>query len=131
MNCEIEQVNRRPAAESDARPVQSVPVRRPAYRTVRGEHTWEVLVDLPGVKREAVELKLEDGVLKLDARRELPTAENRKALHREVIDLRYVLRLEIGSQFDAAAVRAKNENGVLRIVLPVAEAARPLAIAVE
>lgn len=131
MKCEIEPTQSATPAEARKMDPETVPARRPAYRTVRGDHSWEVFVDLPGVKREAVDLQLEDGVLKLEARRELPAADGRKELHREIPSLRYALRLEIGSQFDPSGVTAKAENGVLRIVLPVAEAAKPLAIAVE
>lgn len=131
MNCEIEPVKQQVPAEAEVRRSASLPVRRPAYRTIRSEHSWEVLVDLPGVSRDGIELKVEDGILKLDARREAPAIENRTVVHREVVDLRYLLRLEIGSQFDPGAVRAKSEDGILRVVLPIAEAAKPVAIPVD
>lgn len=83
-----------------------------------------VVAELPGFSKEGITVQLENGVLAIAAERALK--EGDKAQRAQV-------RRELNVPEDVAAekVGAKLENGLLRITLPKAEAAKPRTIAVN
>jgi HSP20 family protein len=106
-------------------------VRRPRYRIDSTPEHHTVQVDLPGVTKESVQLAVEEGLLTLKAARHTATPESWKALHRELSDADYELRLKLNDRVDDQALTANLDDGVLTIVLPVKEAVRPRAIPIQ
>jgi HSP20 family protein len=106
-------------------------VRRPRYRIDSTAEHHTVRVDLPSVTKESVQLALEEGLLTLKAARHTAVPESWKALHRELSDADYELRLKLNDRVDDQALTANLEDGVLTIVLPVKEAVRPRAIPIQ
>lgn len=93
---------------------------------------WVVLVDMPGVDEKGVELKLEDGVLFLTGRPAVETRSETTALLTERASGVYRRRLALGeSAVDTDQIRAVMKNGVLRVTLPKASAARTHRIPVQ
>lgn len=108
------------------------PVARPHYRVRSGTERHEVEVDLPGIPRDEVDIRVEDDVLSVETRRSTPEVPaGRKALYRELREPDYRLRLQLNVAVDVEKVTARTRDGVLRIELPVAETARPRVIPVE
>ncbi len=105
--------------------------RRPRYQIETTSEAHTVRVELPGVVKEDVRLNLEDGVLSLSAARSRVVPEAWKPLHRELSDAGYELRLRLNDHVDEARLSATLEDGVLTLTLPVKEAAKPRAIAVQ
>lgn len=99
----------------DSRPEQD---RQPAFRAdirVQGD-SYLLEADLPGLRKEDIDLHLQDGVLTITAVREKPAAED-TYLCRERPMGRFVRAFDVsGIQEDA--IRAAYENGVLTLVLP-------------
>ncbi|MGE9271441.1 MAG: Hsp20/alpha crystallin family protein [Verrucomicrobiales bacterium] len=73
-------------------------------RIYEEEDSWTLEIDLPGVSKDKLGLKVEDRVLRLDGRRE------------DSQELRY--RLPLGEEVDIEAISASLDLGVLRIHLP-------------
>ncbi|MGP1346220.1 MAG: Hsp20/alpha crystallin family protein [Phycisphaerales bacterium] len=87
--------------------------------------------EIPGFRLEDIEVLATEDALTLRGRRELRGPEGGTALRleRSVREFDRTLRLPI--QIDPDGVRASLVNGVLRVSMPVARAARPRRIAIE
>ncbi|MGF1530128.1 MAG: Hsp20/alpha crystallin family protein [Puniceicoccaceae bacterium] len=137
MNCEIQKQepvatqNPETTLATEARVQSALVTRRPAYRVAKVDNAFRVEVDLPGVDREAIALRVEAGVLKVSAAREFKVADLRTTLVREIPDVEFSLNLELKVSIDEGKVTARLENGTLKILLPLAEAALPRSIAIE
>ena len=88
--------------------------------------------DVPGVDPSAIEITLDDGVLTLSGARE-KAVEHKDAESRRVERLsgRFLRRFTLPDTVDAEGVKASGKHGVLEIVIPKREAAKPRKIAVN
>ena len=111
--------------------VESRPARRPRYQIENSPEAHTVKIELPGVVKEAVQLNLEDGILHLSAQRTSTVPETWKPLHRELSDIGYELRLKLNDRVDEAGLTANLTDGILTLILPVKEAAKPRSITVQ
>ena len=88
--------------------------------------------DVPGVDPNAIEITLEGGVLTLSGSRE-------KAVEQKGVESRrierttgtFLRRFTLPESVDADNVKASNKHGVLAIVIPKREAAKPRKISVN
>ncbi len=103
---------------------------KPAYRVSRDEHAFSVRVYLPGVAREAVTLSVDNRLLTIEAERGDNVNADWKPVFEERDRSGYLLQLKLSPEVDSANIKASVENGVLTLVLPVAEAAKPRTIEV-
>ncbi|MBC3193187.1 Hsp20/alpha crystallin family protein [Pseudonocardia sp. C8] len=97
-------------------------------------HGDEFLVefDLPGIDPDAVELSVERNTLTVRAeRRPTATEDGIEWVASERAYGVYSRQLFLGENLDTDNIRASYDAGVLRIRIPVAEAAKPRTIAVE
>lgn len=105
----------------------------PRYTTRQiDEHTWELGIALPGVKRDDVSVSLEDNELEILAHRRDVTPEKWRPLQvGRPAPSNYRLELTLGIEVDPERISAKLEDGILTLRLPVSEAARPRRITIE
>jgi HSP20 family molecular chaperone IbpA len=90
-----------------------------------------IVADLPGVRSGDVELRVDNGVLTLEAKR-LPNAEGESpALVREVREADFAATYRIPAGVDAGAIAAETKNGTLVVHLPKAAAAKARKIVVR
>jgi HSP20 family protein len=91
-----------------------------------------VLVELPGVTQDQIQVEINEGVLTIRGERSPDPAFRRDQLHR--MERRYgafCRRLNLPSVVDPEGVRATYRDGVLEIRLPKREESTPRTIAVE
>lgn len=100
----------------------------PALNLWEDADRFVVEAELPGVKPEAVDIQVVDGVLTLKASRETPDAAY---LRRERMSGAFVRSIELPAGVDADRVEAALRDGILTITLPKAEAAKPRRIPVK
>ena len=88
-----------------------------------------VLADLPGVTREGLCVEVEQGILTIEGRvaRDTPG----RVLRREFTLVPFFRQFRITEAIDTGRIRAALKNGVLRLDLPKAEAAKPRRVPVE
>ena len=77
-----------------------------------------VVVDLPGVDRDGIDVQVEQGLLSIRARRGLARSEGARALLTEIDEGGFSRRYRIGEGVDPAAIRAEYLHGVLTVSLP-------------
>lgn len=122
----------KPTPKPSSTPVRRVE-REPRYTARQiDEHTWELGVALPGVKREDVTVSLEDNDLEIVAQRHSSVPESWRQIHvAQAAPHVYRLELTLAIDVDPERISAKLEDGILTLRLPVSEAARPRRIAVS
>ena len=102
--------------------------RTPALDVVESDQAYTVTLDLPGVAKESVKLQVQDNVLTLEAR---PSHRIQgQALHQEFSLVNFERQIPIPETYNAEQIKAELTQGVLRLHLPKAEAAKPKQITV-
>lgn len=104
---------------------------KPRYSVNGRKDSYEVRVELPGVRKDGIHVNLDKDVLSIRAERKPIAGEGWKTLHRELREFDYGLRLKLNAPVNESALSAKLEDGVLVLSLPVKEAAKPRTIAVQ
>lgn len=104
---------------------------KPSYDVSFDDHTYTVEVILPGVAKEGVEVAIEEDFLTITGHRQPILNPAWKALHQEIPQADYRLKLQLNVFINADQIKAVTENGILTVTLPVAEEAKPRQIAVE
>jgi HSP20 family molecular chaperone IbpA len=89
-----------------------------------------IVADVPGVRGDGFELRVENDTLTLDARRD-SEGEKWPALAREYEEVDYSATFRIPAGIDAGAITAETRNGTLSVRLPKAAAAKPRKISVR
>lgn len=125
--------NRTPASAdaSAGTRLDSVPTVRPAYEIKETADAFGLVVHLPGVAREDLEITAEDEVIRIAGRRGWKRPESWTPLYRESTDAPYELTLGHDHAIDLDRVHAELKDGVLRASLPKIEAIKPRKIAVS
>jgi HSP20 family protein len=87
-------------------------------------------LDLPGVNRESIDLDVERNVLTVRAERVARNGDW-EALASERPRGQFSRQLVLGDNLDLEKIEATYDDGVLRLLVPVAEKAKPRKIAVQ
>ncbi|WGW11386.1 Hsp20/alpha crystallin family protein [Saxibacter everestensis] len=86
--------------------------------------------ELPGIDPGSVDVDVDGQQLTIRAEKNLRTTEGVKWLVRERQNGSFVRQLTLGQGIDTEAISAHYENGVLNVILPVSERAKPRKIAI-
>jgi HSP20 family protein len=105
--------------------------RRPHYEVTSDDNGYDVLVYMPGVSREGATVTLEKGTLSVEGQFTRETPDSWRPLLRELPGSAYRLQLRLNVEVAEDGIVATSEDGVLKVRLPIAEAAKPRVIAVE
>ena len=93
---------------------------------------YRVRIDLPGVRSEDIEVKIENETLTVQATRATEVrSDDESFLRSERSHGAFRRSFALPASVDAAKVDARYENGVLRLTLPKREEAKPRAITVN
>lgn len=104
----------------------------PALDVTQDKDQLQVVVELPGLKKEDIELSLQEGVLTISGERKDATERKEGETYRtERFYGRFQRSVELPSEVDANRVNATYQNGLLTITLAKAEAAKPKQITIN
>lgn len=117
----FEQVTSRQASSSRGMPLD----------LARGKDGYVVMADLPGIDPSSIDLSVEGNVLTIRAERRKTALADMQVLASERPAGAFVRQLSVGDGFDLDHVDASYEDGVLKVTLPVAEAAKPRRIEIR
>jgi HSP20 family protein len=91
-----------------------------------------VRAEVPGMKKEEIDISLHEGVLTLSGERKLEKEYEKAENHRtERFVGRFQRSITLPAPVDSAKVRATYKDGILAITLPKAEEAKPKQIPVN
>ena len=92
-----------------------------------GDH-YVLTADLPGIDPGSVDVDVDGQLLSIRAERTARTQEGVQWLARERGFGSYLRQLTLGNDIDTENISAHYENGVLSVMIPVAEKAKPRKI---
>ena len=104
----------------------------PAVDVKENEQEYSLEADLPGMKKEEIDVSVVDNVVTLKGERKHESETKEKDYQR--VERRYgsfERSFEIPSGFDAGKITAQFDNGVLRVTLPKREESKPKQIEVK
>lgn len=103
----------------------------PPVDIVENENELVLTADIPGVKMEDIDIKLEDGTLSVSGSRQFESEQKEGGYHRiERAYGKFQRAFSLPDSVDAEKVTAAYDNGVLRVTLPKKEIAKPRSIKV-
>lgn len=97
----------------------------------RDQNRYVLSADLPGVDPGSVDIDVDGQLLTIRAQRTSGSAEGAKWLAQERPYGSYLRQFSIGEGVDTAGISASYDNGVLSVIIPLSEKAKPRKIAVE
>ena len=87
--------------------------------------------DLPGIDPATVDIDVDGRFLTIRAERPVRAQDGATYLSRERGSGSYARRFTIGQGIDSSAISASYDNGVLSVVLPISESAKPRKVEVQ
>ncbi len=92
----------------------------------------QIVAEIPGIPKENVKLQLHDGMLTISGERKAPEdAKDSQWLRQEISYGSFSRTIQLPERVEAEKVTAEYQNGVLRVVLPKHEAAKPKEITIR
>ena len=104
----------------------------PALDISERKDAYVVTVEVPGIKAEDLDITLEDGLLTIQGERRFTQETSEQQFHR--VERRYGSfrrSITLPSQVQADQIEASFEDGVLEVIVPKAEEAKPKKISVR
>ncbi len=106
----------------------------PPVDVIDEENQYVVTAELPGINRKDINVTVNDGVLTINAERKAETEdkdEKGRVIRRESRYGNYVRSMRLDNTVDVKNLKANYKDGILRLVVPKSEAAKPQKIEVK
>jgi HSP20 family protein len=101
----------------------------PTIDVLEDKDNYIVLAELPGLKREDIEVSVEDGVLRITGERKVENRSEGTSVHRvERFSGRFERSVALPVSVSTDKVKAAYNDGVLTVTLPKSEQAKPKRI---
>jgi HSP20 family protein len=94
------------------------------------EDTLTVVLEMPGVTRDNVEVSVENGMVTVEGKINFDKYEGLQPVYSEYNIGPYRRSFRVSNRVDADRIRAEMRDGVITLVLPKAEEAKPRRIEV-
>ena len=101
----------------------------PAVNVYQDKDRFTVVVELPGLKKEEIEISLHDDTLTIAGERKREESSEQEFLTERLYG-KFQRSLTLPTAVDAEEVKASYKDGLLQVVLPKAEEAKPKQIEV-
>lgn len=103
----------------------------PAVNVTEDENNYYIRAEMPGIHSTDFEIQVTGSHLTISGERKLPAESETARYHRrEREEGRFSRALSLPRDIDAEAAQARMHNGVLTLVLPKAESAKPRKITI-
>lgn len=110
----------------------TIPARQflPVTDIFETDQSLTLIVEMPGVKKENVDVNVENDVLTIAGRVDFANYEGLQPLYTEYNVGNYLRSFQLSSKIDQGGISAQLKDGVMTLILPKAEMAKPRKIAV-
>lgn len=103
----------------------------PRVDVVEDSNGITLLADLPGVKKDGLDIKVDGATLSLEGAVALDAPQTLDAVFAEVRASRYRRSFTLSNELDTAAIDAQLKDGVLKLRIPKVAEAQPRRIEVR
>jgi HSP20 family protein len=103
----------------------------PALDLYQDSDSIVAVVELPGMRKEEIEISLHDGTLTISGERKRESANGEKAERTERYVGAFRRSITLPTRVDASKVSATYQDGILTVTLPKAEEVKPKQIPVS
>ena len=114
-------------AEESTRPTRAF---LPAADIFEGEDALTVVLEMPGVSKDDVDINIENGLLTVEGRIEFRKYDGLQPVHSEYNVGPYRRSFRLADQIDQNKIAAEMRDGVITLTLPKAEKAKPRRISI-
>jgi HSP20 family protein len=90
-----------------------------------------VVLEMPGVDKNSVDVRVEDDVLKVDGKLDFSKYQGLQPLYTEYNVGHFARSFRLSGKIDQSKIAADLKDGVLSLRLPLAEQAKPRAIQIN
>jgi HSP20 family protein len=90
-----------------------------------------VILEMPGVEKNNVDVRVEDDVLRVTGQLDLSKYKGLAPLYTEYNIGNYARNFRLSNKFDQNKIAAELKDGVLRLTLPKAEETKPRTIEIK
>jgi HSP20 family protein len=118
--------------EVDKKPESTIPARRflPVTDIFETQDALKVILEMPGVGKDGVEVRVENVLLTIDGQVDFSKYQGLSPVYTEYNVGNYARSFQLSSQIDRDRISADLHDGVITLVLPKAEKAKPRKIKV-
>ena len=118
--------------EHDQRQESTIPARVfvPATDIYESQDALTVILEMPGVEKDNIDVRVEEGMLNIEGRLNPSKYEGLLPLYTEYNIGHYARSFRLSSKIDQSKIAADLKDGVLSLTLPKAEQAKPRTIKV-
>jgi HSP20 family protein len=119
--------------EVEKKPESTIPARRflPVTDIFETSDALKVILEMPGVDKESVDVRVENDVLTIEGLVDFTKYQGLTPLYTEYNVGNYARSFELSSKIDQERIGAELKDGVITLILPKAEKARPRKITVR
>jgi HSP20 family molecular chaperone IbpA len=119
--------------EVEKKQESTVPLRSflPVSDIFETDHALNVVLEMPGVAKENVEIGIENDVLKISGRIDIAKYEGLQPVYTEYNIGNYSRSFQLSNKVDQDGIKAELKDGVMTLVLPKSEKAKPRRISVN
>jgi HSP20 family protein len=93
------------------------------------DHALAVIADLPGVRKDDVDIRVDQGILTIKGK--VKYTPPKELVRGEFSLLDFFRQFQLSDEVNQEKISAESKNGVLTITLPKAEKAKPRQIKVK
>jgi len=124
------QIEEKQEVQATGESTRNVPVFVPAVDIYESENALTLVADMPGIPIESVDIDLDSDQLTMRGTIAMQD-EKGKVIFREYTAGDYYRQFTLSSDIDRDKIQASMKDGVLKLVLPKAEAAKPRKITIQ
>jgi HSP20 family protein len=119
--------------EVEKKQESTVPARAfvPVTDIFETDQSLTVVLEMPGVRRESVNVELADGILTIEGRIDFDKYEGLQPVYTEYNIGHYARSFELSRDIQHDRISAELKDGVMTVTLPKAEKAKPRKIKVS
>lgn len=103
----------------------------PALDLYQSNDNVVAVVELPGMRKDDIDISLHDGMLTISGERKTQTGDGEQAERSERYVGKFRRSITVPARVDASKVNATYKDGILTVTLPKAEEAKPKQIQVN
>jgi HSP20 family protein len=118
--------------EVEKKPESTIPARRflPVTDIFETSDALNVILEMPGVDKESVDVRVQNDVLTIEGQVDFTKYQGLTPLYTEYNVGNYARSFELSSKIDQERITADLKDGVIALILPKAEKAKPRKIMV-